>query len=67
MTDKLAAKAQKVAYFLLNKLGGGKLVQPGDKVHVHVVINSICCYFFYSLVKEIYSFFVFLDCVGIQD
>ena len=32
ISDKLAAKAQKVAYFLLNKLGGGKLVQPGDRV-----------------------------------
>ncbi len=32
MIDKLAAKAQKVANFLLNKLGNGKLVQPGDRV-----------------------------------
>lgn len=39
-SDKLAAKAQKVAYYLLNKLGNGKLVQPGDRVsnvHVHFI------------------------------
>ena len=37
-SDKLAAKAQKVAYFLLNKLGNGKQVQPGDRVgHMFVM------------------------------
>ncbi len=30
--DKLAARSQKVAYYMLHKLGGGKLVQPGDRV-----------------------------------
>jgi len=32
IADKLAARSQKVAYYMLNKLGGGKLVQPGDRV-----------------------------------
>lgn len=31
---KLAVRSQKVAHFLLNKLGGGKQVQPGDRVSV---------------------------------
>ena len=29
---KLANRAQKVAFYLLNKLGGGKVVAPGDRV-----------------------------------
>ena len=29
---KLASKALKVAHFLLNKLGGGKILKPGDRV-----------------------------------
>ena len=29
---KLASRAQKIAAYLLQKLGGGKLVQPGDRV-----------------------------------
>ena len=29
---KLANRAQKVAFYMLNKLGGGKMVQPGDRV-----------------------------------
>ena len=31
-TDKLASRAQRVASYMLNKLGGGKSVQPGDRV-----------------------------------
>ena len=31
-SDKLAARSQKVAFYMLHKLGGGKLVQPGDRV-----------------------------------
>lgn len=30
--DKLATRSQKVAYYMLHKLGGGRLVQPGDRV-----------------------------------
>ena len=30
--DKLAGRSQKIAYYMLHKLGGGKLVQPGDRV-----------------------------------
>ncbi|XP_019861409.1 PREDICTED: disco-interacting protein 2 homolog C-like [Amphimedon queenslandica] len=30
--SKLALRSQKVAHFLLNKLGGGKQIQPGDRV-----------------------------------
>jgi acyl-CoA synthetase (AMP-forming)/AMP-acid ligase II len=30
--SKLALRSQKVAHFLLNKLGGGKQLQPGDRV-----------------------------------
>ena len=29
---KLATRAQKTAFYMLNKLGGGKMVQPGDRV-----------------------------------
>lgn len=29
---KLADRSQKVAFYMLHKLGGGKLVQPGDRV-----------------------------------
>ena len=35
LLGKLALRAQKVAHFLLNKLGGGKQVQPGDRVRCH--------------------------------
>lgn len=38
---KLAVRSQKVAHFLLNKLGGGKQVQPGDRV------SMITCYDLY--------------------
>ena len=31
-TDKLAVRSQKVAYFMLRKLGGGRAVKPGDRV-----------------------------------
>jgi len=30
--SKLAGRSQKVAFYMLHKLGGGKLVQPGDRV-----------------------------------
>ena len=29
---KLAGRAQKVAHFMLRKLGGGRAVKPGDRV-----------------------------------
>ena len=29
---KLTNRAQRVACYMLNKLGGGKMVQPGDRV-----------------------------------
>ena len=32
LTGKLAARSLKVAYYMLHKLGGGKQVQPGDRV-----------------------------------
>ena len=31
-TGKLAARAQKVAHFMLRKLGSGRAVKPGDRV-----------------------------------
>ena len=31
-SGKLADRSQKIAHYMLNKLGGGKLVQPGDRV-----------------------------------
>ena len=31
-TAKLAGRAQKVAHFMLRKLGGGRAVKPGDRV-----------------------------------
>ena len=33
-SGKLATKALKIAHFLLNKLGGGKAIRPGDRVSV---------------------------------
>ena len=33
-TDKLVVRVQKVAHYLLNKLGGGKLLEAGDRVSV---------------------------------
>ena len=32
LPGKLANRAQKVAYYMLHKLGGGRMVQPGDRV-----------------------------------
>ena len=32
LSDKLAVRSQKVAFYLLHKVGGGKLVRPGDRV-----------------------------------
>ena len=32
VAGKLAVRAQKVAHYMLTKLGGGRLVQPGDRV-----------------------------------
>lgn len=29
---KLASRSQKVAFYMLHKVGGGKLVHPGDRV-----------------------------------
>ena len=34
-SEKLAAKALKIAHFLLHKLGGGKAIKPGDRVRQH--------------------------------
>ena len=31
-SDKLASRSQKVAFYMLHKVGGGKLVNPGDRV-----------------------------------
>ena len=31
-TGKLALRSQKIAFYMLHKLGGGKLVQPGNRV-----------------------------------
>lgn len=32
VTGKLALRSQKVAFYMLHKVGGGKLVHPGDRV-----------------------------------
>ena len=32
VAGKLAARSQKVAFYMLHKVGGGKLVHPGDRV-----------------------------------
>ena len=32
LLDKLASRSQRVAHYLLNKLGGGKALVPGDRV-----------------------------------
>ena len=32
LSDKLANRAQKIAHYMLNKLGSGKLLKPGDRV-----------------------------------
>ena len=32
VAGKLAIRSQKVAFYMLHKVGGGKLVQPGQRV-----------------------------------
>ena len=47
-SGKLATKALKIAHFLLNKLGGGKAIKPGDRVsgcgHCSVCHLVVCSY-----------------------
>ena len=37
---KLASRSQRVAHYLLNKLGGGKALVPGDRVSVTIIVDE---------------------------
>ena len=51
MVGKLASRSQRVAHYLLNKLGGGKALVPGDRVRrrgrthpvLYVFTVAWCC------------------------
>ena len=45
MVGKLASRSQRVAHYLLNKLGGGKALVPGDRVRHRGRTRPVLCVF----------------------
>ena len=44
MIGKLASRSQRVAHYLLNKLGGGKALVPGDRVRHRGQTRPVCVF-----------------------